>query len=163
MEFDYEISADDYAAASILYYKVDRERRTASGWLLAGGVFLVVALIERDRGLSPILLGAIGVWWMWAGIGRIFPGISFRRYCRRYYQQLGLEGKRYRASLNEDGFQVVGENRIWKHRWTDVSRKGEDNQVFMLFSEGTCFIFAKRYLVDQQQQTLRSLADIPVR
>ena len=121
---------------------------------------LTVALVERDRGVSPILLGAIGVWWIWAGLGWIFPGL-FRRYYRSYYRRLGLDGKKYRAILNEVGFQVMGENRTWNNRWTEVSPMGEDARVFMFYSQGTLFIFAKRYVADDQQGMLRSLAGLP--
>lgn len=161
MEFEYEISADDYAAAAVLYHRLSRKRTASSGWFLAGACLLVIGLIERDRGLSPILLGAIGVWWMWAGIARVFPGLSFRRYYRKYYQHLGLEGKKYRASL-EDGFQVVGDDCSWNNHWGDVSPKGEDNRIFLLFSKGILFIFAKRYLAEEQQRALRSLAGLPL-
>jgi len=160
MEFEYEISADDYAAASVLHCGLNRNFNRDGVWLFAGACLLAVALIERERGLSPVLLGAIGVWWMWAGLGRKFPAM-FRRYYRSYYRRLGLEGKRYRATLTEDGFQVTGENRTWNKRWAEVSPKGEDASVFMFYSQGTLFIFAKRYLADEQQRTLRTLAGLP--
>jgi hypothetical protein len=161
MEFDYEISADDYADAVVLYHKLSRKRTASSGWLLAGISLLVVGLIERDRGLSPILLGAVGIWWIWAGLARVFPGISLRRYYRKYYQQLSLKGKKYRANLDGNGFQVVGENCGWNYRWVDALQKGEDKRVFMLYCDGVFFIFAKRYLADEQQTELRSLAGLP--
>jgi len=159
MEFEYEITADDYAAASVLYYRLTRTSQSGSGWLLAGAILLVVALIERDRGVSPLLLGAIGIWWMGAGLGRIFPRL-LRGYYRRYYNRLGLSNQKYRASLNEDGFQVIGHCCTWHNRWADVSPKGEDEGLFMLFAHGTLFIFAKRYLADEPQKTLRSLAGL---
>lgn len=161
MEFDYEISADDCAAASILHYKLSGKPRVARGWLFAGTTLVIVALIERERGLSPILLGAIGIWWMWYGLGSIFPSM-FRKYYRKYYRGLRLEGEKYHASLNQEGFKVEGPNRSWKNPWTDVSSKGEDHQVFMFLSHGTLFIFAKRYLAEEQRQTLRMLAGLPV-
>jgi len=160
MEFDYEISADDYAAAAILYHKLSRKLRVGRGWIFAGAVLLVVTLLERDRGLSPILLGAIGVWWIWAGIGSLFPGM-FQRSYRKYYRQLYLAGEKYHACVDQDGFQVVGRNRTWNNPWTEVSPKGEDDHVFMLHSRGTLFIFAKRYLAEEQQRTLRDLAGLP--
>jgi hypothetical protein len=154
MEFEYEISADDYASASILYYKLTRKTRVAAGWIFAGASLVAIGLMERDRGLSPILLAAIGVWWTCAGITRVIPGDSFRRHYRKHYQQLDLKGNKYRAAVNEEGFQVTTEKRNWTCRWPDVSVKGEDNQVFFLFSQATLFIFAKRYLADEQQRTL---------
>ena len=163
MEFEYEISADDFAGAAILYHNLSGKRRSASGWIFSGACLLIICLLERDRGLSPILLGAIGVWWMWAGITRVFPGSYLGRPYRKHYQKLGLEGKKYHASVNQEGFQVVGENSSWNYRWANVSVKGEDDRVFVLFAGATLFIFAKRYLVDQQQHELRSLAGFPTR
>lgn len=161
MTFEYEISGDDYAAASVLHYRLIRKPLQSAGWFLAGLVLFVIGSIERDRGLSPVVLVVIGIWWMWAGLGGIFPAL-YRRYYRKYYRRLGLEGKRYRATLTEDGFLVTGENRTWNNRWTEVSPKGEDSRVFMLFSQGTLFIFAKRYLAEEQQGRLRILAGLPV-
>jgi hypothetical protein len=157
MEFEYEITADDYADASILYHRLTIRRQNGAGWFLAGALFLIVGLIERDRGLAPILLAAVGLWWAGVGLGRTFPRL-FRRYYRRYYKRLGLADQKYRATVNEDGFQVVGDYCTWRNRWADVSPKGEDDRVFTLFAHGTLFIFAKRYLSDEQQQTLRKLA-----
>jgi len=159
MEFEYEISADDYADASVLHLRLSPKRYSNIGWFVAGAALLAVAINERDRGASPILLGAIGTWWIWGGLGAIFP-IMFRPYYRRYYKRLKLTGQKYRASIDEGGFQVAGENRTWNHRWAEVSPKGEDGQVFMLFANGTLFIFAKRYLADEQQETLRILAGL---
>ena len=158
MEFEYEITADDYAAANVLYHRLTPLRRR-SEWFWAGAILLIVALVEREHGLSPVVLGAIGIWWMWAGLGRIFPRL-LRRYYRRYYKRVGLAGQKYRATLNEDGFQVVGDYCTWHNRWTDVSPKGEDDRIFMLFAHGTLFIFAKRYLSDERQKTLRTLAGL---
>lgn len=160
MEFDYEIQADDYTAGQILYYKLIRKSRTLEPWFLGGFLLLVVALVERDRGLSPVLLGAIALWWMWAAIARRFPGI-LRRSFRKHYDKAGLKDKKYRASINEEGFQVHGENVSWQIRWPAVAPKGEDDSVFMFYSSGVVFIFAKRYLGDEQQQALRSLANLP--
>ena len=159
MEFEYEISADDYADASVLHARLSPDRRQSFGWFLAGAILLVVAIIERDRGVSPVLLGSIGIWWMWAGVGRMFP-VMFRRYYRGYYKRLKLAGQKYRATINSEGFQVAGENRTWSNRWSEVGPKGEDDKVFMLFAHGTLFIFAKRYLGEEQQRSLRELAGL---
>jgi hypothetical protein len=144
MEFEYEISAEDYAAASILFYKLSNKRINATGWVLAGACLLAIGLIEKERGLSPILLAAIGVWWIWAGLGRLFPGNSYRRQCRKYYQRLGLDGSRYRATVNADGFEVAGGNGSWRNSWHLVSPKGEDERVFVFYSLDTLFLFLRR-------------------
>jgi len=161
VEFEYEITADDYAAASILSFKLSRNRLTLALWLFAGLFLVLLALLEKDRGWSPILLGAVGVWWMWAGIARLFPGESFSRHYRKRYQQLSLRGRKYTASLTDSGFQVAGENSSWRIPWSDVSQKGEDNRVFMFYCRGVLFIFAKRSLGDEQQSLIRTLSGLP--
>lgn len=142
--------------------QTDSKPRKLSPWLSGGVILLLVAILERDRGLSPILLGAIGVWWMSADIARIFPGLFLRRYYRRYAVRLGLENNKYRASINQRGFQVDGEEASWRVRWQDASPKGEDADIFMFYARGTLFIFAKRFLVDEQQRTLRAFAGLPL-
>jgi hypothetical protein len=160
MEFEYEISADDYAAASVLFYKLGRKRINAAAWAVLGMSLIAIGLSDKERGLSSILLAAIGVWWAWAGLARLLPGESFRRKCRKYYQELGLEGQKYRATVTKEGFEVLGENRTWRNPWPSVSPKGEDARVFMLHSGGTLFIFAKRHLSEGQQMELRMLAGL---
>jgi len=159
MEFEYEITADDYAAANVLYHRLISARQRGSEWFLAGAILLIIALVERERGLSPVLLGAIGIWWMGAGLGRVFPRL-LRGYYRRYYRRLGLAGQKYNAKLNEDGFQVAGNYCTWHNRWANASPKGEDDRVFMFFCHGTLFIFAKRHLADEDQQNLRTLSGL---
>ena len=160
MEFEYEIKPDDYAAAAILHAKLIRNPRKLSPWLSGGVILLLVAVLEWDRGLSPILLGAIGVWWMSTDIARIFPGLFLRRYYRRYAEKLGMGNMRYRATVDEQWLQVVGEEGGWRVRWQDVSPKGENPDVFMFHALGTLFIFAKRYLTNEQQRELRALAGL---
>ena len=159
MEFEYEIQPDDYAAASVIYAKLLKKSRKFSPWLYGGAILVIVFLLERDRGLSPVLLGAIGVWWMWAGFAQTFPG-AFRSYYRRHYQKLRLGNRKYKASVEEPGFVVDGDDTTWRVRWQDVSPKGEDNEVFMFYARGTLFIFAKRYLSNEAQQQLRLMAGL---
>ena len=123
-------------------------------------ILLLVALLERDRGLSPILLGAIGVWWICVDIGRIFPGVFMRQYYRRVYQKFGIDRTKYLASIDDRVLQVEGENASWRVRWQEVSPKGEDPEVFMFHARGTMFIFAKRYLAEEQQRQLRSFSGL---
>lgn len=160
MVFEYEITPEDYAAAAVLHAKLIRNPRKLSPWLSGGVIVLLVALLERDRGLSPILLGAIGVWWICWDIARIFPGVFLRSYYRRYAKKLGMGNGKYRANLGEQWLQADGDEGTWRVRWQDVSPKGEDPNVFMLHARGTMFIFAKRYLSDEQQRQLRLLAGL---
>lgn len=158
MQFEYEISGDDYVASQTLYLKLssggkDRVRR-ASPWILAGVFFLVVVWNERVLGWPSILLAAVGVWWIYAGTVNLFPG----RYLRRIYPGLGLAGKKFKAEVNEEGFEVVGDLCSWRVRWAGVLLKGESEHMFVLYSAGTVFMFGKKYLTDEQQQELRRLA-----
>jgi hypothetical protein len=162
MEFEYEVSADDYADASILYYKLNRRRLGAGtgSLFIFGGFLLTVGLIEREKGLSPLLLVALGAFTIWLGMVSAFPRLSSRRKLRRYFRELGIEGKKSQANVNGEGLNITGDNEKWSRPWADISSRGEDKRLFMFYSRGTLFIFPKQYLNDEQQQELRSLASV---
>jgi len=162
MEFEYEISAEDYADALILYYRLNRRRlSTSTGSLfIFGGFLLTVGLIEREKGLSPLLLVALGAFTIWLGIVSAFPRLSSRKKFRRHFRELGIEGKKSHANVNEEGLNITGDDETWSRPWADISSRGEDKQLFMFYSRGTLFIFAKRYLTSEQQQELRSLTGL---
>lgn len=73
-----------------------------------------------------------------------------------------MAGKRFKADVNEDGFEVTGDLCSWHVRWLRVRPKGENERVFIftLYPEGTIFMFGKRYLNDEQQQELRRLSGL---
>ena len=71
-----------------------------------------------------------------------------------------MVNKKYKASVEQQGFVVDGDDTTWRVRWEEVSPKGEDNDVFMFYARGMMFIFAKRYLSDEDQQQLRLLAGL---
>jgi hypothetical protein len=71
-----------------------------------------------------------------------------------------LAGKTFRADLNEDGFDVAGDTCSWRVKWQGVRWNGENERVFMLYSQGTVFIFGKQYLTTEQQTELRSLSGL---
>jgi hypothetical protein len=159
MEFEYEVSADDYVDATILYYKLNRRGLGAGNGKLfiLGGLLLTVGLIERARGISPLILVVIAAFTIWIGIVGVFPGLSSRRNYRKHYQEWGIKGRKYRADVNEGGLNITGDEATWSRPWADISSKGENKQLFVFYSRGTLFIFAKRYLTDEQQQALRNL------
>jgi YcxB-like protein len=162
MEFEYEVSVDDYADALILYYRLNRGRLAGTGkYFIFAGLFLAVGLAEKERGMSPLLLIAFAALTIWLGIVSFFPRLSSPRACRLHYRELGIEGKKYRANINSEGLSVSGDGTTWSRQWTDISSKGETKELFMLYSRGTLFIFAKRYLNGEQQQALRSLMSLP--
>jgi hypothetical protein len=157
MKFEYEITADDYAASQILYYKLsigyNRVKR-AVYWILAGVFLILVAWGEWGPHWSQVFLAGIGVWWIYAGTICLFP----RRYLRRAYRGVGLSGKKFQADLDEEGFEVIGDLCSWRLRWPAVSVKGENKYVFIFFGGTSIFMFGKQYLTDEQQRELRKLA-----
>ncbi|HEY7096463.1 MAG TPA: YcxB family protein [Terriglobales bacterium] len=156
MQFDYEIPAEEFAAAQLLYYKgyaKGKHIKRAMGWLLTGVFLVSVAIAQWTADWTPILLLLTGVWFLYVGISILHPRLHFRRY----YPVSGLAGRTYHADLDQDGMSVSGDGCSWQVRWTDVLVKGEDNRVFMFTGKGTIFIFGKKYLTDEQQHKFASL------
>lgn len=159
MHFEYEITADDYAAAQILLNQLGGSRtriRSAVIWILAGVFLVLVAWNEGVVNWASVLLGGIGAWWIYAAVASLF----LARYFRRAYRGAEVAGKRFIADVNEDGFEVKGESCAWRVQWAGVLQKGENRQVFMLYSQGTVFMFGKKYLSIEQQQELRRLSGL---
>jgi hypothetical protein len=136
MEFEYEVSADDYVKALIVYNGLNRKWRGAGSgtYFLFSGFLLAVGLVERERGLSPLLLVALGALTIWLGIVSVFPRLSSHRAYRRHYRELGIEGKKYRANVNEEGLNVAGDGTTWSRQWTHLSSKGEDKTIHAPFT-----------------------------
>lgn len=87
--------------------------------------------------------------------------VFFRaRYFRRAFPKSDLAGNGFKADLGEDDFEVTGDQCSWRVRWPGVRVKGENEQVFMLYSHGTIFIFGKQYLNSEQQEHLRGLSGL---
>jgi hypothetical protein len=160
MNFEYEITADDYAAAQSLDHRLSGGRRRIQNtvsWIVAGVFFMVVAWNQRPADWAQFLLGALGAWWIYAGImNLLLPA----RYFRRHYLTSALAGKKFRAVLGEHGFDVTGDGCSWRVEWQGVRFKGENKRVFMVCSFGTIFIFSKQYLTNHQQAELRGLAGL---
>ena len=159
MHFEYEITADEYVASQLLYYKLSGGRKhseRAVQWILAGIIFVAVAWDERSLKWAPILVALIGIWWIYSAVASLFPA----RYFRRVYSKSDLAGKRFKADVNEDGFEVTGDVCSWRVRWPGVGVKGENERVFMLYSHGTMFMFGKKFLSSEQQDELRRLSDM---
>lgn len=153
MEFNYEIPADEYAAANVLYYKASH-KGTQIGrvlrWIFSGLVFILVAVF-RSAEFGQILLILAGAFFIYVGV-LIFSQAS--RY-RRAYPQSGLAGKTYRAEMDEQGFTVSGNLCRWQVPWNEARLKGEDKLVFMFSGKGTIFIFGKKFLSEEQQAWIR--------
>jgi hypothetical protein len=162
MHFEYEITADQFVAARLLYYKLSggrKHRERAAQWILAGVMLVAVAWSERSFNLSPILLALLGAALIYSAVRSLF----LTRYFRRQYPKSDLTGKRFEANVSEDGFEVTevtGDQCGWRIRWPGVRVKGENEQVFTLYSHGILFIFGKKYLNTEQQEHLRRLSGL---
>jgi hypothetical protein len=123
----------------------------------SSGYHLVAfAWSEWSLNWTPALLALIGAWWIYSAVVSLFP----TRYFRRAYPKSELAGKRFKADVGEDGFEVTGDQCSWRIRWSGVREKGENEQLFMLYSHGTLFVFGKEYLNSEQQEHLRRLSGL---
>ena len=160
MEFEYEITADEFTSAQILYYRLSQGRKRVQGaitCMLVGSFFLVVAWNQRPFDWAQAILAGLGAWWIYSGVWRL---ILPRQHFRKSYRVSELSGKRFHANLNSDGFQVTGDLVNWRIGWSGVRLKGEDDNVFILYSAYTIFIFGKHYLTRQQHEELRRLTGL---
>lgn len=163
MVFKYEITADEFVSSQILYHNASGtgRKRVKNGvtWIITGSLFIALGFNQRVINWTPMILALVGAWWIYAGVMHLFPA----RYFRRAYSGTELTAKRYKASVNEDGFEVTLDLCSWNVRWPSVRFKGENSLVFMLYSEGTIFTFGKKYLSGYQQQELRRLSGLDSR
>ena len=159
MHFEYEITADEFAASQLLYHRLSGGRKRVERVVysfLAGLLFLATAWTERSNDLSPFLLAIVRAWLIYSGALTLFP----TRYFRSAYRKSEVVGKRFNAEINEEGFEVTGDLYSWRVRWPGVRVKGENELVFMLCSNQTIFMFGKKYLSSDQQQELRRLSGL---
>jgi hypothetical protein len=159
MRFEYEITADEYAASQLLYYKLTGGRKRverAVGWIVSGFALIFIAWSDRFQDSAQIILAAIGAWWIYAGVARFFPAWHFRRA----YPKNDFAGKKFTFDANEDGFEVTADLYSWSVRWPGLRLKAENQQVFMLYSQGSIFMLGKKFLTDEQQQELRTLSGL---
>lgn len=160
MHFEYEIGPDEYAASTILYYKLSTGRKRIRGVVvsvLLAFLFIFVAVSRgEDFRWDDFFLIAIALWWLYELFKYLFPA----RYYRRAYRSTDLSGKKFKADIDDESIDVAGEDCSWRVRWSGVRFKGESETLFMICSAGTIFMFGKKYLTDQQQQELRRLAGL---
>jgi hypothetical protein len=157
MRFEYAITVDEYIASQLLYQKLcDGRKRIRRGvwWIVVGLLFIVIVFNERFLGWGPFLLGLVGAWWVYAGVVNLFPA----RHFRHEYPKAGVAGKTFKAEVNEQAFEVTGDECSWRVRWPGVQLKGENESVFVLYGANTVFIFGKKYMNHEQQQEFRKLA-----
>ena len=157
MQFEYEIPVEEYAAAQVLYYRAWSKGqivKRACAFIVLGLFYVFIAFARWAPDWPPILVLFTGNVFIYLGIATLFPTSSYRRY----YPKSDLVGKKFRAEIDESGFSVNGDGCSWRVLWTETLHKGEDNRVFMFSAKGTIFIFGKKYLTGDQQQTLRHFA-----
>jgi hypothetical protein len=158
MQFQYEIPADEYVAAQTLYLQLTINRRATRGifWVLLGSSFIALAVSGVESWLESLPLACLGAWWIYVGFVRLFPGWYFRRA----YPKSSVVGKSYNAGVNQDGFDVSGDEVSWTIKWASVKVKGENASVFIFYAANTIFIFGKKFLNAAQQQELRQLSGL---
>lgn len=160
MRFEYEISAEEYVSGRALLYQLQSGRKrfkNAIGWICVGLFLFALASQERVVNWVMILLALTGAWWIYCGIVVLFPGRSIRRY----YPNSEVAGNRFQADVNANGIEVADELRSWRVLWPGVRVKAENKDIFLFYS-GTLFIFAKKYLTDEQQSELRRLSGLTI-
>src|SRR5579863_977601 len=161
MYLEYEVTADEYVASQLLYCRLSRDRKRFQ-WvaycILTGVLFLGVGWSGRLPDWVALLLLIVGAWWIYVGVMNLYPA----RYLRQTYRSQELAGKKFKADLNENGFEVTGELGSWRGQWPSVKVEGENERVFILYSQGSVFVFGKQYLSDEQQQELRRLSGLHV-
>jgi len=159
MQFEYEITIDEFAASQLLYFKLSLGRKRAQRgiqWILVGLIFFAVGWTEGSEAWAPILVASVGALCIYYGVRYFFPAAYFRRA----YHKAGMASKKFKAHLNEDGYEVTGDLCSWRIRWPGVQLKGENERVFMLYAANTIFMFGKKYLNNEQEQEFRRLSGL---
>jgi len=161
MHFEYEITVDEFVASQLLYSKLKLGRKRterAVQWVIAGLLFIAIGWSERPPTLGSFLVASIGVLCFYYAARYPFP----TGYFRRAYRSAGMNGKKFKADVNEEGFEVTGDLCAWRIRWAGVQLKGEDERVFMFYAANTIFMFGKKYLNKEEEQELRRLSGLQV-
>ncbi len=158
MNFEYEITIDEYVSAHLLREKLSGRRARiarAACFMVLGLLSIIAAWNGRNFKWMAISLLATSAFWIYAVFVTLHPASHFRRV----YRRSGVIGKRFTADVNEDGFDVEGDLRPWHVEWPGAYPKGENESVFAFYSAGTVFVFGKKYLNGEQQLELRRLGN----
>jgi hypothetical protein len=156
MHFEYQVSIDEYASASLLYWELTSGRsriERALFWIAAGAALVVIAWTESPL-LRSIVMTAVGALWIYeGGLRNLVP----ESYLYRNYSGERLHGRTFRAEINEEAFEVTTGSWNWRVPREGIRLRAEDERVFLAYSFGTMFIFGKKYLTPEQQQDIRRL------
>jgi hypothetical protein len=118
--------------------------------------FLLLAWHESLSIAARIFMVGIGVWWIYCGFVQLYP----HRHFRKHYAESGLAGQKFLADVGADGLRVKSDLREWRVAWQGVTFKAQDELVIILYSAGTIFIFARKYLDEQQQAELCQISGL---
>src|ERR1700730_11395918 len=125
MNFEYEIPAEEYVASQLLCHRLKGGRKRierAIYSILAGILCVAVAWNQWSHNWASILLALIGASWIYSGFVSFFP----TTYFRRAYPRSEVVGKKFKAEVNDEGFEVTGDLCSWRVRWPGVQFKGEN-------------------------------------
>jgi hypothetical protein len=160
MKFEYEISLKDYVSSQRLFQKLSyREKviRSAITSTLTGTIFIFIASDQqRVAELGPLLLACVGAWWIFSGLRSLVATWNFRSA----YKGLGLTGEKFQMEADEKGFEVNADTWNRRIQWSDISLKGENKHVFIVYPESFIYMIGKQYLTEEQQQEFRKLAGL---
>ena len=153
--FSYLITKEDYAEGNML---LCRKFKTRSTWIIAllGVAVLAVPFLlqDPDGSVHPL------VRWPFIPLGLIliYYGVryqSIRHVARQQYVSTGIGGHKFAARVSREGIQVRGTHSEWKYDWPAVLLAEESETLFALYTGLQLFVFAKRYLNDEQVKALQ--------
>jgi hypothetical protein len=155
--FSYKMTKDDYAEGNALLYRKFKARSTWIIALLGIALMAVPFLLQEPDGRRYLSLG-----WPLIPLGLIliYYGIRYqspKRVARQQYASTGIEGHEFAAQVSQEGIQVRGTYSEWKYAWPAILLAEESEKLFALYSGLQIFVFAKRYLNEEQINALRSL------
>ena len=158
VQFEYEITPETFAAARALLFDATKKGRIISAFVFIGGGGLCLLTARNFASSSSTFVGLaiLGVLWISAGVLSLASKVLSGSY-----ETSKVGGKRYSATVDANGFEVVGPDRRWQVKWQSVSVKGEDEHVIMLYARPTVFAFGKQFLTPTQQLEIRQFAGMP--
>lgn len=159
VQFEYEITPETFLAARAMLFEATKKGRLAFGFVcIASGCLLLLWARSFAAASNSTFVGlaVLGVLWLSAGVLMLAS-----KSLSGSYETSRVQGKRYTATVDASGFEVVGPDRRWQVKWPDVRVKREDERVIMLYAKPTVFAFGKQFLTPSQQMEIRQLGGMP--
>ena len=152
IEFAFEITKADYAEGTALISHKLKSRRS---WVvpLLGIALIAVPFLQVDADgytkPDPLLM------WLLVSFGLIviYYGVRYQsaRYVSaQYYPATGIEHRPFSAIISAQKIRVRGTFSEWIYDWHAVLAAGESEKLFVLYTGLQIFVFAKRYLSNEQ-------------